>query len=416
MSFNELHKDNYQGYDDSFRCYLTTTAGTYVIPNAQLEEFYFIEDIFSSCYRGSIKFNVTGDILEFGNIQGTDKIDIIYGTNEERQYSFYIHNITNIVELSRGIYKIEANLIDPMFKLLNFNNYSLSFPNKTKYSDIVKEICKKHLGIKDFELFEESNETLAWYNTNNNTPFTNIKWLLRRCSGMETGQPGYLFYRNNTKNQYNFVTLEKLLIQTKYMSPNGNTGYMIGDNSNEFYINNVISHEITHIDQQSYKFLAGGVYQGYDPVRKKLIKNTYTYNDAINKFTMLGSFTLLNKEIEAYFNPKVHMTGETEETVINNIYFGDWIRLYCQQHLIHITVRGHEDRYAGGMIGLIWPSIELSKEKINKRMVGKCLVKSITHYFNPSMPTKFQQKLVLIKNGYFEADDPALIKAKKINR
>ena len=84
---------------------------------------------------------------------------------------------------------------------------------------------------------------------------------------------------------------------------------------------------------------------------------------------------------------------------------------------MHIIVDGHEKRYAGGLIEVNFPP-RVSKNSgatANLNLSGKYLIKTITHYFNPSDSMGYRQKMVLIKNGYDGPTINALLPATKKN-
>jgi hypothetical protein len=62
----------------------------------------------------------------------------------------------------------------------------------------------------------------------------------------------------------------------------------------------------------------------------------------------------------------------------------------------------------------MWPSGDYVSV-VDKNMMGKYLVKSITHNFTPLDPTPYTQRMILIKNGYHDSDNTALTKAVKKN-
>ena len=83
------------------------------------------------------------------------------------------------------------------------------------------------------------------------------------------------------------------------------------------------------------------------------------------------------------------------------------------QQTLTVLVQGHEERHAGGMIEIIWPSSD-EKEKFNKNLGGKYLVKSITHQFSAAAPY-YRQKMILIKNAYEDSDSTKLMDASNKN-
>jgi hypothetical protein len=154
---------------------------------------------------------------------------------------------------------------------------------------------------------------------------------------------------------------------------------------------------------------------GFDVKRKRYLKNIYTYEDALARFTCLGDFSLFDSGHSNILSCNQDLTSEFEEEfIMKNLYFGDWIKRYCLQHTVDVIVEGHVDRYCGGMISILWPTSS-DDEIFDKNMDGLFLVKSITHSFSPLQKPVYTQKMVLIKNGYNDSDG-LLTPAVKVNK
>ena len=391
------------------------------IENKDIYQLYFIEDIFSFMKTGKLVFRDTGSILEFLPLTGGEVLSIEYGTPIDddnntiiKRYEFVVHKISNVEgeQSERNI--IELFFIEKQHYTLHNNAFSLSFKNKD-YTLIIKDILKKHVLIdkKLFVQWEDGNESIEFFNTSLKTPATNLKWLMERCSGKDSKVPGYLLYSNTeqSENSFNFITLDKLLQQKKYIDPDG-TYQMYAENIS--YPNNIISYSINKVDNVSLNTLAKGIMLGYDIKRKKIIKQIYNYKDIIKDFTILGKYTLFDEKKIDFRSVKEIPTGETNDKIIDNIYKGNWFKQYCMQQTVDIMIKGHIERYAGGMIDIMWPSGE-SDSKIDKNMMGNFLIKSITHNFSPNDSNPYMQRIILIKNGYQDSDNYLLTKAAKKN-
>ena len=279
-------------------------------------------------------------------------------------------------------------------------------------------MSSSHVGIDKIRLVEESNETLEHFDTHLRTPAESISWLMNRASGVKTGQSGYLFYRyNNSKTKefdYALVTLEQLLSQKKYMDPIGDNNVYGFEQQNPYYINKINDYKILHVDLNALKSLSGGTLLGYDIKRKKFLRQNYNYLDAIDRFTILGKKTLFPSTI-LIENPIKQIESYGDEKFLDNIWYGNWIKEYCNQQLLEITVQGHERRHVGGLIRVLWPSKDEAIQIQNKQLDGKYLVKTITHYLSSNVTGGYKQKMVCIKNGYGESSNKELVKSKNFN-
>lgn len=403
---------------DTFDVFIRSSILELNIVSENLIKLWFVEDIYAFCMKGFLSFIDKVGLTEFGGLSGTETVEIVYGQKDNKKsVIFHTHN-TKCVLINKEDYRIETELVNVSFKSLNYHTYSLSYSSDTLYTDIVKDLAEKYFDVTDYKLFENCKETVPYFDTDNSTPAENIKWLLKRCSGTKSGQPGYLMYQNTTDEQWNLVTLEQLLQQTKKMWITDKDEVYVFDDVSVTYINKIQSHRIKGVSNKNLPDLSRGYLLGYNPMTKVFNHRTYTYIDAIHRFTILGKKTLFESiQILPYLysEAKPINTGETDIDIMDNIWFGDWIKKYCLQQLIEINVKGHEDRYAGGMIDIVWKSNDKKEEKLNQSLNGKYLVKSITHHFSHTKSPKYQQSIVLIKNGYGDRQEGSFVKAENLN-
>jgi hypothetical protein len=402
-----------------------TDNGDYIIGNDAIDTLYFIEDIYSTSIMGKIKFLDTTGMLEFGPISGNERFEIKFGNtqgdskyNTINLYGYKIKSIvpqTNTPTSSSGVF-IEMILVDEFFAMFHNRNWSKAWVDEYIH-DVVESIAKNHVGI-EFKTIENTKEKLEHFDTHLKTPAESIHWLSQRCSSVIHGQAGHLLYPFNDPDsegfKFNFVSLETLLRQTKLMQPEGDRHLYVFGDSNTTYINMIQDHKISQVDYGTLRTLAGATYHGFDIRRKKLIRRDFTYTDAVDKFTILGKKTLFPDSIA----PDHHMTKiETspDEVFIDNLWYSKWIKQYCLQQTVAITVGGNEKRHAGGMIRIEWPSTDTVQGITNKEMNGKYLIKSVTHYFSQAHQPFYSQKLVCIKNGYKDSDNSKLVKAVNTN-
>lgn len=380
---------------------------------SDIEQLYFIEDIFSYSIVGKLQFHDRQGLLEFGPITGNEKIGIIYGVSEDTERVFDIYKVNRIIPSwsdAQGKENfIEVIFVDEMFYDLTNREYSRSWSNQ-RYSDVVKSISSNMLGVSSFEEFEESREYIDKFYMPYWTPKSAIDWLSKRCSGGTSNQSGYLFYNNSLGT--NFITLEKLLNQRKLMNIGWkNSGHYSFKTESEQDYNKILGYEVSGIDNISRMEVKGGHRRGYDFSRKKFLENSYTYKEGIDKYTLLGEKSLFEDISDE--NVRNRTYGDTDLDIINNIYYDNWIKTYCMQQTLSILVSGYEERYAGGLIEVEWPSAH-DKEVYNKNFAGRYLIKSITHQFGANLPM-YKQKMILVKNAYEGSDNINLVKAKNKN-
>lgn len=387
----------------------------------KIKECYFIEDIFSFCKHGYLSFYDDFGIMEFGPITGNEKIKISYGYDQVKEYTFYITKFPVIEQITEGSEQeskrlLEFHFIDYLYFSLGFKEYSYAWKN-TKNSDIVKDICKKFLNITEFNNWEDSTLIETEIIDTFYIPYWNIrktlKWLLKRSSN-ENEIPGYLFYTNTTNKQYNFITLDTLLSNNRLMTTTEiDNGTYFFNSEYENDLNRILNWEQNSIDTINFPILSGNKIKGYNFENKHFISKNKLYADNIKNYTLLGKYSLF-PDISNN-NPKVMLTGIESEKRLNNVFQDEWIKRYNNQNVLAIYVKGHENRHADGMININWPSSDNEKEFYNKNSSGKYLIKSITHYFNPGTNPIFVQKMLCIKNGYYDSDDYNLVRATRKN-
>lgn len=395
-----------------------------IVANA-VDYVYLVEDIFSFSITGKIVFWDRVGLMESGPINGNEIIRITFGntngSGDYRTIDMKIYKINKVVPESKARMtenlKLELILVDVNYQKLHSSGWSKAW-NDTKISGIIKNIGKSYLGIDKISFLEESNENIEHFDTHLRTPAESISWLMNRASGVKTGQSGYLFYRyNNSKTKefdYALVTLEQLLSQKKYMDPIGDNNVYGFEQQNPYYINKINDYKILHVDLNALKSLSGGTLLGYDIKRKKFLRQNYNYLDAIDRFTILGKKTLFPSTI-LIENPIKQIESYGDEKFLDNIWYGNWIKEYCNQQLLEITVQGHERRHVGGLIRVLWPSKDEAIQIQNKQLDGKYLVKTITHYLSSNVTGGYKQKMVCIKNGYGESSNKELVKSKNFN-
>ena len=411
---------------------VTIQAGgkTTLLDNMSVTKLFFIEDIYCWCKSGKLVMYDNMGIWEYLPLVGDEKITIEYvspdggGGRVSRTYTFSIFKVSAVDNQGAGNagtreqkarYSLEVLFVEePHFKLQN-PAYSKTYRD-WRYYDIIKDIYKLHVGIAGFVEEEIAEEKIEFFSMSQRTPAQAIKWLGERIKGVVSGESGYMYYSNTKADgeSYNFCTLEKLLRDAPLITepPGDPRGvYFTGGSANEYAYNTILNFTTIPSDKTAINYLAKHTFLGYDIYRKYMVKREYDYFTSLGKYTCMGAKSLYNgAEIMSHLERgKETLTGESGdahmlvECLMDNIYYGEWVKQYCAQQLVEITVRGHCLRYAGGKIEINWLAGD-THEKINKQMQGRYLVRSITHQFSTYGKPIYQQKMVLIKNGYWGSD------------
>jgi hypothetical protein len=404
-----------------FSVVLITEKEPLILNNADIINFYFIEDIFKFCMTGTITFNDRYNIMEYGPFTGNEKIAIIYSiggdikSNKNRQLVFDIWKVGKIQQIGTGMREESENLItmhfvDPFYSAYTLRKYSRSWKDK-KYTDIMSDILNNMVFFKDsgrnFIKEDSSNKTdfiIPYWN-----PQTAMRWLMRRAKGSKSGTSGYLCFNNTYKTfSHNLVTLNYLLSDADRTLDPEPYVFNKGEVSAE---NKILEWWISGLDRNSNSAIRGGVWKGYDFKTKKLLNHEHVYSDGADNTIMLGRKTLYNR-IDDVRSSNV-IVGDSSDDLLDNIAYNDWAKRYNMQFILNLVVEGHEKRYAGQQIRIQWPSWarNLGEEvQYNDLLKGKYLIKSVTHSFSPGGTFSYKQRLVLIKNAYTNIDSKILYK------
>lgn len=391
-----------------FSVTIVGSTNVVILDNDDIRDIYFIEDIYSYLKCGKMYCRDTRAIAQLLPLVNEETLLIEYTTDDsENKFAFF--NIIKVdkIEPTQDHYRtlFELTFIEAPHKNLHMPHHSRSYKCK-KYTDYIRHIAEKHAGIDAWNEFEDGNEDLQYYYTGLKTPAQCIEWLGSRTSGSESGQPGYLLFSStkDPSNPYNFVTLEKLLSKSELLPVMPSPGCYTYQSHYEYYINRILHYSVNRVDKRALEQLMYYINIGWDIKRKRYLRNEYTYEEALDRFTCLGTYSLFEIGNDNIIKCKHELTAEPEEEfIMKNLYFGDWIKRYCLQQTVSINVEGHSERYCGGMIEILWPT-STQEEIVDMNMDGLFLVKSITHYFSPLQKPIYTQKMILIKNGYTSSE------------
>ncbi len=413
----------------AFSVTITGNTDTVVLDNNNVVDLYFIEDIYSYLKTGCLVCADTQGMAEFLPLVGNETITIDYGTIPagSKGKAFYVtknftFDIVKMAEIEPTNNKhrkyMKFFFIEAPHRRLHMERYSRSYKCDT-YVNFAIDILDRHAGMPPGKFIQVENclEILQYFYTGLKSPAQCIEWLLSRASSDASGQPGFLVY-SSTQDMampYNLVSLETLLQQGTLMPPISSPEHYSIHSNNPWEINKILKYSDNRPDHSSLEKMMSYIGIGFDIKRKIYLRNVYTYQDALERFTCLGDFSLFDTGWNSIQSCNQELTGEfEEEAIMKNLYFGDWIKRYCLQHTVSVILEGHVDRYCGGMISILWPTSS-DDEIFDKNMDGLYLVKSVTHSFSPLQKPVYTQKMVLIKNGYNDSDG-VLTPAVKVNK
>lgn len=392
-----------------------------VIPAQDLIECWFIEDIYSRCITGKLRFYDTIGLLENGPFTGSEIVRFTYGTEETRILNFVIWETPLIVQAApnRSTDKsvIECSLVDTSFFRMFYTKKSLSFPKGDTHTQIVKNILMKLIGWPPENIFLEASQDSQedaiafpfW------SPSDMIQFLLKRTKsvsgGSNTGNSsGYLCYNSTEKTfSVNVKTLNYLFSRNNGVD---DVNYIFeGGADREATQNKIFDWSVSGIDQSLLRSVRGGKFRGFDTKSKFLTEFEYTFAQGIKDTILLGKKSIL-PDISDVNSSHDILGGNMEE--LKRVVYDEWVKMYCLQFMVDIVAQGNEKRYAGHQIQIDWPSINRQYEKTQKQLNGLYLVKSVTHSFTGhGNNINYLQKMRLIKNAFDASNAANLLNSTK---
>lgn len=402
----ERRRDN----EEVFSVILALESGPVKIISKDIVNLYFIEDIFSFCMTGKLIFHDMYGFVEKGPFTGNEQLVIEYGKDNDRQLIFDIWKIKDISQTSgtstTSESLIELYFVDTIFEMYTLKRFSRGFGENKKITDIIEHILKnmvelddKYINIED-SITEISNFCMPYW-----TPMEAISWLMRRAVGETSKTSGYLCYAStNNPFSVNIHTLNYLLSDRNYLEDD-----LYYFDSSDYGENKILEWWISSLDKTSTKIIRGGKWRGFDSSDKQPITTEYEYSDGVSNTTLLGRKSLFINISDNTTNNS--FIGESDINLLNNIVYDKWCKRYNMQQIMNIVLQGHEKRYAGQQIEIVWPSSD-ANERYNKLFKGYYLVKSITHMLTPiANNMSYTQRMILIKNAYNDIDMRDLVKA-----
>ena len=142
------------------------------------------------------------------------------------------------------------------------------------------------------------------------------------------------------------------------------------------------------------KRIKGGTRMGFDSSTKSFVTSTNTYRESVTKHRMLGALSLFGDISDS--SSDYILDGDANELTLGNIFYNNFVKRYCNQLILEITVPGRSKRICGTLVDIYWPS-SIRGELANKLYKGLYLIKSITHQFAARGKPPYKQKLVLMK-------------------
>jgi hypothetical protein len=186
------------------------------------------------------------------------------------------------------------------------------------------------------------------------------------------------------------------------------------ESGDEYRANKIFNWRIEGASRIGLRPVIGGKWRGINPDTKGLLAISYDYEDGIKDTILLGKKSIFPDISDT--DSTMALTGDRNPTELKNVLYDKWCKQYSIQNSASIMVEGNPERYAGHLINIEWPSYDKKQQLFQKQLEGLWLVKSITHHWNGRGGSQqYMQKMVLIKNGFFNSSSKTLLNAEKHN-
>lgn len=376
-------------------------------------KLFFVEDIMSPSISGKLIFRDKYGIMEYGPFTGEEKIVIDYGVVEDRQLIFEIWKIKAVRQSSvadpAAENVMEIDFVDVTFLPLTLRKYSRSFGSGATYDSIINHILKQMLEIPNkFLKIDSTTNTIDNYIMPYWTPLQTIKFLSARA--VDANGSGFLFYASTEESwRLNFRNINTLFSYDNTPDP---TAYIF-ESKDVSKKNKILEWWINGLDKFATRKLRGGQYLGYDFTTKNLLNQEYTYDDGVDDSMLVGRKSLFPDISDS--DTEIMLFGDNSLEMLKNRANYEWVTRYSMQQIVNFIVAGDENRYAGQLIEVKWPGYEKRQNLYNKMLKGYFLVKSVTHMFTGDVAMPYRQRLVCMKNAYYDTDTSVLKHATKIN-
>ena len=264
-------------------------------------DLYFIEDIFKLSMTGKLIFYDKYNFLELGPFTGNEQIIVKYGKNIDVEIMFDIWKVkeismtTSLRTQSFGM--IELYFVDPIFQQMAFRRYSRSWAGNTKISTIMSDILENMTlptiaNGRSMRIEESSNNMVDPFIMPYWTPQQTLTFLMKRATGNESGNSGYICYSNthSSKLTTNLHTIDYLLDDKSGEADDTTYIFSSRDVSS---INKILEWSMSGTDKLAHEYLRGGKFQGYDWSTKTQHNIELKYKDSgVKNMMMLGKKTL----------------------------------------------------------------------------------------------------------------------------
>lgn len=380
----------------------------YVLDTSDIIDVNIIEDIFSFCVTGSVRFT---DKMGFSEVKELTTNDFVIISYKEENLPiitklFIIYDYAHILPVdsiaNHSFTVTTLHLIEPFFLTLAHMKYSKAWGENVNGLVIIKDILSKFGGfdIDKLKDFEEINETFDNFYMPYWTPIEGLNWLLSRCSSAINNTAGLLLYSN--KNGMNLKSIESLVTSPiREKNFDGSLTKYVFSNENSDGYNQILEWDIDPPDLHATKFLSGHSKSVTNTSTKTLDVVDFDYKTMIEKYSLLGNRTLFGDISNTKTN--LSISCEQKPEFVNNMVENSFIQRYAKQLVTTLVVRGHTRRYAGMLIDVSWKSSMKGRPE-NKMYNGLHLVCRVNHSLNNGshhMPTpNYKQQLTCLKMSY----------------
>lgn len=424
--------------------YIITATSKTNLKGVMVEMSYY-EDIFKGTTSGSVLINDSLSLIDTLGLTGFEYLKLKFSKtkistkNETVEKYFRIYRVSERILNNNGTQTYTLNFCSEELLLSEQTKISKAYPGK-KISDIVTDILQNTLRIDENRLLIEETNGSYDFVIPYKKPFETINWL--STYARPVGSPGSDFMFFESKEGFNFYSLQKLFKQTPYTTyyytPRnlGNIDFTLkGQNikSKEFGRNLMSIKSYSFLD--TFDSLYGTVSGAFanklisiDPLTRTHRETNFNYSDYFSKAQTLNKNRIVpdlnnrlgKKSYESYEavlkvvtsnsnQKKAAGISDTPWSVANDIFVETYIPNRTAQialshySRIKLAVSGDPNLSVGMTIQVYLPSNKGPNAGYNTGQIdtinsGKYMISAIRHTID--VYNKYETVLEVVKDSY----------------
>ena len=392
-----------------------------VLPSENISYLSIYEDIYSTSISGKLiyidRFGVFDEYKKNANSFNCLYVKWGEGITKEGFFQIFADERVQVDQANVNTKKVTLHFTD--FYFARYQNMKIDLgwgesktiqKEKSIFSDI---FTRAGMTIDDLE---PSNETFSNYNLGNQSVIDTLRHLLPRCSSSIHGLSGYLLYNTtkNTKDEHFKTTC--VTINTLFDRAINNPAYMkvVGgetaswpeeDKYTYYYsskgrslgdVNKILETRETGQIRALQQFMQNPMVVGFTSTKGKHNIFEIQTSQSLYNQTPFGTINSDESKPQVWNTlGRVINSGDSDKGVLANLNFDAFVKSMALQESLTIICKGNCGRYAGGIIEIMQPGIDLDTPPGKIRYI----VKSVSHIYNRNSTLPYVNRMTLLRTS-----------------